>query len=165
MSSHYGSASSHASGSGSVSHQAQQPRKPSPHQIREAAGAISYSLGGQVYALVGGAACSMLGSSRETEDVDIVVPQDATRNTRSLLRKQTAYFEVESRTAHTYYKSDPRVEVEILAPPSLFREHFDKNTAVIEVHGVRILKPSLILNAKCNSILGRASDAKKKDRC
>jgi len=161
MSSYYGSASSHASGSGSGSHQAQQPTKPSPQQIREAAEAIKYSLRGQVYALIGGAACSMLGSSRETEDVDIVVPQDATKYTRSLLRNQPMYFKVESNTAYTYYKSDPRVEIEILAPPGMFKERFDNNTAVVEVNGVRILKPSLILNAKCKSILGRAYKAKK----
>jgi hypothetical protein len=165
----YPSYGSGASGSGYPSgrpglYQPPQPErsaKPSPGQIREAARAISHYLGDQVYAIVGGAACSLLGSSRETEDVDIVVPQGATRDARRKLKNEPTYFDVDNRTLHTYYKSDPRVEVEIITPPSLFREGFDNNTPVVLVDGVKVLKPSLILNAKCNSILGRASKEKK----
>ncbi|KAN0106648.1 hypothetical protein V8E51_009524 [Hyaloscypha variabilis] len=147
--------------SGPGSYQPEQPTKPSPEQIREAAVAINYYLGDQVYAIVGGAACSLLGSTRETEDIDIVVPQGATRDARQRLRNEPTYFDVDNRTLHTYYRSDPRVEVEILTPPSLFRERFDNNTPVVLINGVKVLKPSLILNAKCNSILGRASEEKK----
>ncbi|KAG9232994.1 hypothetical protein BJ875DRAFT_379505, partial [Amylocarpus encephaloides] len=129
--------------------------------IRAAAGAISYSLNDRVYAVVGGAACSLLGSTRETDDVDIVVPQDVTRDTRRMLKDEPTYFHVEKKTLHTYYKSDPKVEVEIIAPPALFRESFDNNTPVVLVDDIRVLKPSLILNAKCNSILGRASEGEK----
>jgi hypothetical protein len=46
------------------------------------------------------------------------------------------------------------VEVEIITPPPLFRERFDNDMPVFLVNGVKVLKPSLILNAKCNSILG-----------
>jgi hypothetical protein len=137
------------------------PTKPSPEQIREAAVAISYYLGDQVYAIVGGAACSLLGSTRETIDVDIVVPQGATRDARRRLRNEPTLFDVDNRTLHTYYRSDPRVEFEILTPPSLFRERFDDNTPVVLINGVKVLKPSLILNAKCNSILSRSSGEKR----
>jgi len=71
-----------------------------------------------------------------------------------MLRNQPTYFDVENRTLRSYYKSDPRVEIEIITPPSLFRESFNNNTPVVLVNGVKVLKPSLILNAKCNSILG-----------
>ncbi|TVY47758.1 hypothetical protein LOCC1_G002738 [Lachnellula occidentalis] len=135
---------------------------PRPDQIRAAAEAIKQSLGNQVYAIVGGAACSLLGSTRETEDVDFVVPQNATKAARLMLKNQSEFFEVDKRTLHTHYKSDPRVEIEILTPPSLFRESFDNNTSVVQVNGVKILKPSLILNAKCNSIMTRPSQAKKR---
>ncbi|TVY15843.1 hypothetical protein LARI1_G005766 [Lachnellula arida] len=158
MASSSGSGSSgYPSGSGPF-----QSTKPSPEQIREAAEAIRHSLGNQVYAIVGGAACSLLGSTRETEDVDFVVPQGATRDARRMLKNQPQHFDVENRTLHTYYKADPRVEIEIIAPPSLFQENFDNNTSVVLVNGVKVLKPSLILNAKCNSITGRASEGKKK---
>lgn len=150
---------SHSQWSGS--NQSNSPKKPSPSQIRETAEAIKYSLGDQVYAVIGGAACSLLGSTRETDDVDIVVPKGYTVTVRGLLAKQTTYFNVEKRTRYTYFKSDPRVEVEILTPPALFKESFDETTPVIVVNGVKILKPSLILNAKCNSILSRATDGKK----
>jgi len=53
------------------------------------------------------------------------------------------------------------VEIEILAPPRLFAEKFDDSTPTITVEGVKILKPTLILNAKCRSIFGRADERKK----
>jgi hypothetical protein len=89
------------------------------------------------------------------------VPKGATKETRVKLKNQPAYFDVEKRTLHTYYKSNPKVEVEILAPPSLFKEDFSSATPVVLVDGIKVLKPALILNAKCQSILGRASEDKK----
>lgn len=154
------------SGSGSSGHPSgsgpSRPKMPKSEDIRAAASAVKYSLGNQVYAVVGGAACSLLGSTRETEDVDFVVPQGGTKDARRMLKNQPTYFDVDNRTLHTYYKSDPMVEIEILAPPSLFKENFDSNTSVVLINGVKVLKPSLILNAKCNSINGRASEDKKK---
>lgn len=135
---------------------------PSHDQVIAATQAVAYSLGSeQQYAIVGGAACLVLGSSRVTADVDLVVPKGKTRDARQLLKKQQGYFSIESRTNHTAYRSMPPVEVEILAPPALFQEHFDDATETIEVNGTRILKPALILNAKCRSILGRATQGKR----
>ncbi|KAK1149707.1 hypothetical protein N8T08_005260 [Aspergillus melleus] len=53
------------------------------------------------------------------------------------------------------------VEIEIPAPLALFKETFDQNTEVITVGNVKVLKPALILNAKCRSILDRPSESKK----
>ena len=147
--------------SSSTASGSQSSGKPSSDQIRAAARAVGYYLGNRTYAVVGGAACSLLGARRGTEDVDVVVPQGATKDARTTLKNEVAYFEVQSRTLHTYYKSDPKVEVEIIAPPSLFRENFDASTPVVIVEGTKVLKPALILNAKCNSILGRAIEEKK----
>jgi hypothetical protein len=127
--------------------------------------AASHDLGivltGRVYALVGGAACVLLGSDRGTTDVDFVVTKGQTIATRATLRLADG-FTVEAGTLHTYYtKSRVPVEIEILTPPVLFREQFDEDTPTILVDGVRILKPALILNAKCQSILGRATEEKK----
>ncbi len=141
--------------------QQQQQSKPTPEQVQEAAHAVGYSLGTQAYAIVGGAACTLLGSLRETEDVDVVVPQGATIETRQKLRSQPDYFDIDRRTLHTLYKSEPPVEIELLAPPSLFKEEFSASTPVVLVAGVKVLKPALILNAKCHSILGRATKEKK----
>ncbi len=52
---------------------------PTPEQVCAAAKAVGYALGDQDYALVGGAACVLLDSTRATEDVDIVVPKGNTR--------------------------------------------------------------------------------------
>lgn len=150
-----------SSSSASGSHQQSPSNKPTPEQVA-AAQAVGFSLGDQTYAVVDGAACLLLGSSRVTEDVDIVVSQGATRETRLKLKSQDAYFDVEKRTLHTYYKSNPPVEVEILAPPSLFKETFSSSTPYIVVEGIRVLKPALILNAKCHSIVNRASEDKKR---
>ncbi|RDL35686.1 uncharacterized protein BP5553_06298 [Venustampulla echinocandica] len=94
--------------------------KPTPDDVRAASSALGYCLGNQIYGIVGGGALVLLGSARETEDVDFVVPQGETKNTRSILRKETTYFEVQAKTNHTYYKSTPPVEIEILAPPRPF---------------------------------------------
>lgn len=136
---------------------------PTREQVRAAAIAIGSALGGNDYALVGGAACSLLGSTRATEDVDFVVPKDGTKNARKLLRQQNTYFNVDKKTLHTWYKSIPPVEVEIVTPPALFKETFDASTPIITVGGVKVLKPALILNAKCRSILERANDRKKRN--
>ncbi|KAF4431823.1 hypothetical protein F53441_13877 [Fusarium austroafricanum] len=67
----------------------------------------------------------------------------------------------EKRTLHTFYRSDPPVEIQILSPPILFRENFTSSTSVMIVQGVRVLHPTLLLNAKCKSILGRVGSEKK----
>ncbi|KAK7955855.1 uncharacterized protein PG986_005077 [Apiospora aurea] len=140
--------------------------KPSVENIVDAAAAVAFALGDKVpYALVGGGACSVLGSQRLTEDIDIVVPRGRTSEARQLLREHPEYFDVERRTLHTYFKSEPgRVLVEILAPPAMFREEYDETTPTIRMldDKVRVLQPTLLLNAKCGSVQNRRSEDKKK---
>lgn len=135
--------------------------KPTVEQVRSAAQKVGSVLGSTKYAVVGGAACSMLGSSRVTEDVDFVVPRNGTVSVKNQLKAEAASFSVDPRTRHTYFQSTPPVEIEVLAPPALFKEAFDESTPTISVQGVEVLKPALILNAKCRSILGRANQSKK----
>jgi hypothetical protein len=94
-------------------------------RVIEATQALATALSNQSYAVVGGAALVLLGSTRVTSYVDLVVPQGMTSATRRALREHADYFEVDSRTLHTSYKSDPATTIEILTPPSLFRETFD----------------------------------------
>ena len=135
-----------------------------PGQLtRSAATAVASAMKDDCYALVGGAACTMLGSTRITLDVDFVVPQGHTKSARNRLRDNPA-FRVEPGTNHTTYNrsgSNP-VEIEILAPPGLFKGQFSISTPCVVVNNVRVLKPTLILDAKCESILGRANDIKKR---
>lgn len=139
---------------------------PNPQDVRRACAALAACLGKNVkYAVVGGAACQLLGSTRETEDVDFVVPQGQVAGARAIVAADKDRFTVEPRTRHTYYKSSPQVEIEIISPPGTFKETFDANTSTftINVDGypVEILHPLYILNAKCRSILGRANYDKK----
>jgi hypothetical protein len=113
------------------------------------------------YVVVGGAACGVLGSSRQTSAVDFVVPKGHTKAARTLLKAQDESFEVEKRTNHTYYMSSPRVEIEIISPPALFRQSFTPFTPTITVNQIRVLKPTLLLNAKCASVYGRSNDGKR----
>ncbi|RAK90541.1 hypothetical protein BO79DRAFT_286473 [Aspergillus costaricaensis CBS 115574] len=133
-----------------------------PAEIRAAALAVANALTQyETYALVGGSACVILGSTRATLDIDFVVPQGETSNARQLLRASPD-FEVEARTNHTTYKAQRPVQIEILTPPLLFKEPFDQNTEVILVEGIKVLKPALLLNAKCGSITGRSTEDKRK---
>lgn len=129
--------------------------------VIEAAIAVGIAMETDTYAIVGGAACVLLGCDRTTSDVDIVVPKGATPDARARFRASDKFI-VEPGTAHTYYNAATTpFEIEILAPPGLFKEDFDAATPVVELSGVKILKPALIFNAKCGSILNRASEDKK----
>ncbi|KAN0095131.1 hypothetical protein V8E51_015842 [Hyaloscypha variabilis] len=130
--------------------------------VRTAAEAVGKILGDTTYAIVGGAACALLGSPRTTTDIDIVVPRGQTVETRKLFRDQEG-FVVEKGTLHTYFRSEPRVDIEILTPPILFREGFDSSTPTIMVGSAKVLKPALLLNAKCHSILGRGEEKTRSD--
>ncbi|KAF1973758.1 hypothetical protein BU23DRAFT_464108, partial [Bimuria novae-zelandiae CBS 107.79] len=108
----------------------------------------------------------LLGSPRTIEDVDVVVPKDAVAAARTLLVAASGHFTVDPRTRHTHYITSPAVEIEILSPPTLFQETFNLDTPTHSItigdRSIRVLKPALILNAKCRSILGRSNDEKKK---
>ncbi len=135
---------------------------PSPKQTLEAAEAVALAMTDKHYAVVGGAACSVLGSVRQTSDVDFVVLQGDTKAARALLKAQDRSFEVEKGTNHTYYKSSPRVEIEILTPPALFKQPFTSSTPTINVDKIRVLKPTLLLDAKCGTIFSRSSEEKRR---
>lgn len=136
---------------------------PSPEQTRQAALAVADALGpDEHYAIVGGAACSMLGSQRVTCDVDVVVPQGGTRAARARLKAQETLFEVERRTNHTTFRGSPPIGVEILTPPVLFKQEFTPSTPTIRVNNVPVLKPTLLLDAKCDAIAGRPNDGKRR---
>jgi hypothetical protein len=135
---------------------------PSPKQTIKAAEAVALAMSDKPYAVVGGAACTVLGSVRQTSDVDFVVIQGDTKAARALLKAQDESFEVENRTNHTYYKGSPRVEIEILTPPALFKQPFTPSTPTINVNQVKVLKPTLLLDAKCGAIFGRSSEEKRR---
>lgn len=140
--------------------------KPTPEQVKDATAALAQLLANSKHAIVGGAAILFLGSSRGTEDVDVVVPQGQTKAARDLIKTYgQGKFSVDPRTLHTYYLSTPPVEIEILTPPGLFKGTFNQNTQTMAItHNnttVQILHPAAILDAKCGAIGGRATEAKK----
>ncbi|XHF99889.1 hypothetical protein AWENTII_003374 [Aspergillus wentii] len=71
-------------------------------------------------------------------------------------------FCVDPRTNHTTYTGGTPVDIEILTPPFMFQEAFDEATGVVSVEGVSVLKPALLLNAKCGSVGCRSSEGKRR---
>lgn len=137
-------------------------KEPPSSFIKAAAQAVALSLGSTPYVIVGGAACTLLGSQRTTTDVDIVVMKGETKTARNKLAAQAMHFSVDPKTRHTEYLSSPAVQIEILTPPLLFRENFDEATPTVMVgYGIKVLKTTLFLNAKCRSILARATETRK----
>jgi len=130
---------------------------PNP-EILAAGCAISTTLKETPYALVGSAACLLLGSPLQTNAIDIVVPRGLTISTRNLLKNNPDAFEVDSRTRHTYFKSEHEIDINIVTPPGLFRGTFDEDTKTIEMGGVRILHPALLLDELCGGIMGRPTE-------
>ena len=129
--------------------------------VQSATRAVAGAIGNNVpYAVVGGSACVMLGGSRVTEDVDFVVPKDNTKKSRGLLRDSGA-FTVDPKGKEKTKHTSTQVEIDILTPPTLFRHEFNQDTPTVEVGGVRVLHPLILLNTKCASILTRSSAAKK----
>lgn len=97
---------------------------------------------------------------RTTQDIDFVVLQGQTPAAQQFLRASPDY-EVKPRTNHMIFKEGAKlVEIEIAAPPALFKETFDQTTEVIAVGNMMVLKSALILNAECYSIVERFSEAK-----
>jgi hypothetical protein len=113
---------------------------------------------------VGGAPCSLLGSSRQTEDINFVVPQGGTSNARSALRR-SANFHVQPRTNHTTYifavsEVEP-IDIEILTPPSLFKGEYTTLSPVVFVGDIRVLHPIDILASKCDSVIQQSTAEKR----
>jgi hypothetical protein len=135
-------------------------------EIKQACTALGARIVESSYAIIGGTAVQLLRSMRLTEDVDFVVPQGTVAAARKMIARAKDEFTVHPRTRHTHYRiTQTPVEAEILSPPALFKKIFDAETPVHEVvvdgQSIRILKPALILDAKCRSILGLPTEKKK----
>jgi len=144
----------------------QRSKIPTRAETAEAARAIAGALPETLkYAIVGGAACALLGSERQTLDVDFVVPQGSTIEARAALRKSSK-FQVQQGTNYTTYtpeadQAEP-IDIEILAPPTLFRVDYTAQSPVVQLQGgVRVLHPADILASKCASVLARSTEDKR----
>ncbi|KAE9973853.1 hypothetical protein BLS_003403 [Venturia inaequalis] len=136
------------------------PTPTTPPEILAAARALSECLQYIPYALVGGAAYSLLDSPCSVDAIELVVPRGQTLLTRNTLKKDTAHFEVDPRTRHTHFKGQFNIEISIVAPPGLFRGKFESGTRVVKRHGVSILHPSLLLNELCGIVKERLNEGK-----
>ena len=134
--------------------------------IHAAAVAVAETLGARPYAIVGGAACMLLGSMRLTEDVDFVVPKGTVAEYRKLFRTPEAegrgFSTRTEQPRHTFHGTEG-VLIEILSPAGMFRGTFDEGTPTVVVDGVRVLHPLHLLDAKCESVFSRGEHKKHTD--
>jgi hypothetical protein len=142
-----------------------QAASPSAVIISPASDAIAHCLRQSKihWAVVGGACCVLLGSTRETTDIDIVVSKpEYVRLVKDLL-KADHRFTVEPRTRQTYFHHpghDP-LQIEVLCFPSTFKIAFDSGTEVLNVNGVYLLTFAALLNSKCGCVPQRSSESKR----
>lgn len=104
---------------------------PPPSFINAAAQAVALSFGSTHYAIVGGAACALLGNARTTVDIEVVVMKGETKRARDKLAAQATHFLVDPKTRHTKYLSQRTVDIEISTPPLLFQQDFDETTPTV----------------------------------
>jgi hypothetical protein len=133
-----------------------------PEAVRAAAQEIGKIFQNRTYAIVGAAACVVLGSTRMTNDIDIVVPKGETLEVRRLFRNQEG-FVVEKGTLHTYFQSNPRVQIKLLTPPLLYMEDFDASTPTVLIGSARVLMPALLLNTIFHFILEKEEEEMRRD--
>ena len=80
----------------------------------------------------------------------MIVPDDKLATTDALERNDK--FGVEPRSRRTWYNASNglRYCLDVLEPSSIYQQ-FNSGTETVIVDGIKILKPSLILNFKCLS--------------
>jgi hypothetical protein len=117
------------------------------------------------YAIVGGAGLIAMGSSRVTEDVDLVVyPPSAVKTAKDLMRGSPG-FSMDPRTRHLSYqtKQDRVIDIQVLSFPGTFKAEFNESTAVVDTpSGAVVVDLPVYLESKCGAIQTRASDDKRK---
>lgn len=108
----------------------QRSKLPTLAETLSAVNAISQTVPSTKHAICGGGACVVLGSTRQTEDVDFVVPRGDTEKARLDLRSSHS-LTVQPRTNHTVFVGPNRdvepIDIEILAQPVLFRYNYARS--------------------------------------
>ncbi len=122
--------------------------------------ALSRTLANEPYAVLGGAACQLLGSGRITQDVDFVVPRNTPSRILDILRQSALFHVAPNRDASYVGTPGTVVHIDILSHPQRFPERYDESTPTITIAGIRVLHPVLILNSKCISAQKRVHDDK-----
>ncbi|WEW60895.1 hypothetical protein PRK78_006383 [Emydomyces testavorans] len=120
----------------------------SPGDLGNVSRVINHRLKGNKYAFIGGVACSLLGSTRATHDFDIVVPNGTKDKILSTLAKDKSCFGTAEggiwvRIDHRRYNLD-------IIEPKQIGQTFDGHE-VVDVRGVKVLKPEKLLDYKRDS--------------
>lgn len=118
---------------------------------------IGSALNGETYAVSGGAAVVLLGSSGDTGDIDIAIPRGATTSIKNKIAAIPGFslIQPERHIFYTHGKTEVAVEA---VPPSLTDFKLDHTTPTVMVHGVKVLHPTVILESKCKLRRGKRDD-------
>jgi hypothetical protein len=133
--------------------------------IREAVHQVSQALHNTRYAIIGGIACILLGSTRATYDIDVIIP-NGERNNATHALSQSASFGMEARGNRTWFSASNRnhYNVDIMEPRQIYQT-FDFARDTVILNGVRVLRPAALLNYKSLSwsAMDRPSQKKRND--
>lgn len=117
----------------------------SPEALSYISRVIDYRLRDLKYAIIGGAACFLLGSSRLTHDLDIIVLNGTKKAAMARLASDTEVFGTAQ--GGIWVKTDgKRYNLDIMEPQQI-GQVFNGNE-IVKVQGVNVLHPSVLLQYK-----------------
>ena len=117
-----------------------------PDSLPYIARVIDYQLGNLKYAIIGGAACFLLGSTRMTRDFDIIVRDGLKKEAMAMLARNRELFGSAQEGMWVNTEDGGRYNLDVIEP-SQIHQRFNGDE-VIKVQGVNVLHPSLLLEYK-----------------
>lgn len=121
------------------------------------------ALRGNDFAILGGAALKLLGSPRNTADIDLLVPDGRKKATIAALRSHSDFGADSGSLMKRMWYTDSRGRnhnIDILEP-SMIGGRFDPRKDILNFKSVNLLRPEMILNYKIVSYEGREKQNKK----
>jgi hypothetical protein len=112
-------------------------------------------LGGATYAVIGGIALRLLGSTRPTSDIDLFVPSSGFRVAKKFVDSSDGHFGTynsKGRTIIWYRGLDgQKYRVYIWEAGQIRHQYPTSAAGSVTINGARVLKPALLLDHKCKS--------------
>ena len=109
---------------------------------------IDYQLGNLKYAIIGGAACFLLGSTRLTHDFDIIVLDGTKKSAMAKLSQNKELFGSAQGGIWVNTEDGGRYNLDVIEPRQIRQRFSGGSGEIIKIQGVNVLRPSLLLEYK-----------------
>ena len=110
-------------------------------------------LGRTRYAVIGGTALALLGSTRPTSDIDLFVPSTGLEVTKKFVDSNDIHFGTYKsiRSTMIWYRglNGQKYRVNIWEPKEISLSFSKSSADYVTINGARVLKPALLLDHKC----------------